>query len=85
MNKKRWESLEKEVRRGKLHARFHNAPCVAILSGPTIVIEACVYIASKKSGIDMDWGFIGGRAFVYSLGDMEKSHNALCDAKLINL
>ena len=85
MNKKKWDSFEKAIQKEELNSRFNKAPCIAILTGPTIMIEAWVYIASKKSGIDMDWGFIGGRACVYALGDSERAYQAICENQPFNM
>lgn len=74
-----FEKLEEEVRASKLAAKFTNAPVVTILAGPAIIVEAILYKASKNSGIPMDWGFIGGRAYVYALGDTNKAAEAIRD------
>jgi len=74
-----FQKLEDAVKASKLGHKFTSAPVVAILSGPSIVIEAIVYKASKNSGIPMDWGFSMGRAFVHAIGDVNKAAAAIRD------
>ena len=52
-------------------------PVVAMLSGPAVCIEMIVRKASEESGIEMNWGYAGGRAFIHSLGDRGQCRKAL--------
>ena len=63
--------------RQSLRPQFKNCVGVAILAGPAPVVEVIVKNAAAESGIDMDWGYIGGRAVVYALGDKRKARQAL--------
>jgi hypothetical protein len=54
-----------------------DAPAVAVLCGPTEVIEAVVRRASDKSGLLMDWHFAGGRGIVRSWCNRDKCRSAL--------
>lgn len=67
----------KLLQKTKLDSKFENAPTVAMLSGPAIVIEAIVAKAQADTGIEMDWGYSSGRAFVHALGDAKKARSAL--------
>lgn len=70
-------ALEQYVRQSKLDKKFDAAPSVAILAGPAVCIEIIVRKAEKESGIEMDWGYVGGRAIVHALGDRKKARSAL--------
>ena len=80
MQTKTLKKLKSLLRNSKLSSKFNSAECVAILHGPSVVIEAVVFTASEKSGIPMDWGYCGGRAAVYALGDATKARSALASA-----
>jgi len=79
-SKKLFSAINFRLQKSKMPPRFNKAKYVAMLSGPSICIEAIVFSACKDSGIDMDWCFLGGRAIVYSLGDVEESKKAIFHA-----
>lgn len=54
-----------------------NWPSVAMLAGRSDVVEAIVQCAVKETGIPMNWGYVGGRAFVHSKGDRVQCRSAL--------
>ena len=54
-----------------------NWPSVAMLAGHAEVVEAIVKSAVEDTGIPMNWGYYGGRAFVHSEGDRVKCRSAL--------
>ena len=63
-----------------LGKKFKGCVPVAMLAGPAVVIEVIVKNASAESGIEMDWGYTGGRGFVYALGDRKAARSALLDS-----
>jgi hypothetical protein len=65
---------------------YKNGSVVGWLSGQSDVIEAIVVSASSHVGIKMDWHYIGGRACVKTLGNVEKATTALkaCMPELLN-
>lgn len=75
--RERFVAFEKATKASKFSERFRNANTVAVLAGPDVVIEAIVQRASRKSGIEMDWCYQGGRAFVQALGDARKAKSAI--------
>lgn len=52
-------------------------PVVAMLAGPSVVVEVIVRNASLNSGHEMVWGYVGGRALVHSLGDRIECRSAI--------
>lgn len=56
---------------------YKNGAGVAVLSGPSGVIEAIVKTASSRCGEKMDWYYVGGRALVKTLGDAQKAAKAI--------
>jgi hypothetical protein len=72
--------FSESVRNSKLSDALKNAPVVAVLHGPCEVIEAVVQRASRDSGVAMDWGYSGGRAFVHSNRKREEARAALAAA-----
>lgn len=62
---KQFNALHKEInasRCGKLYGKAH----VATISGPSIVIEIIVKVASVECGIPMDWNYVGGRGIIWT-------------------
>lgn len=55
-------------------------PFVAMLAGPSEVIEIIVQKAAKECGHAMNWGYVGGRACVRSEGNRERCRGALYSA-----
>jgi hypothetical protein len=72
-----WKWLHTRIRRDRMDSAFDNAPCVAVLAGDPLVIEAVVQKAAMDSGIEMDWSYVGGRAVIRSHGDRTKCRLAL--------
>lgn len=72
-----YENFQNAVRTAKNEL---DAPTIAILSGPAVVIEAVVRKAEEESGIPMDWGYIGGRAIVRANGNVDEARLALAIA-----
>jgi hypothetical protein len=65
------------IRDAKLDDTLARCPVVAVLAGPSVIIEAMVRKAEENSGIPMDWGFVGGRAMIRANGDGDKARAAL--------
>ncbi len=47
---------------------------VGITHGSCDLVEALVRRANSMSQHEMDWGYIGGRAIIYTLGDPDKAY-----------
>lgn len=76
----RAKTFIRNIRKGmrqSLRPQFRNCEAIAILAGPAPVIEVIVKNAADDCGIDMDWGYMAGRAMVYALGDKAKARRAL--------
>lgn len=58
-----YEKFRKSVYAGKTKYK-DDWTQVAILAGPTMVIEVMVQEAAKEAKVEMDWSFQGGRGFV---------------------
>jgi hypothetical protein len=52
-------------------------PIVAIMAGQKEVIEVLVALAAENTGFEINWGYVGGRAVILSLGDSEKIREEL--------
>lgn len=77
MTKAAFKKLRDRVCRGKISAKLAKEPPVAVLAGPSLIVEIIVRHASIESGIEMDWGYVGGRAIVHAKGDRRKARRAL--------
>lgn len=51
-----------------------------MLTGPAACIEIIVRKAARESGVEMDWGYIGGRAAIHANGERAKARSALYHA-----
>jgi len=72
------KTVDKLLQTSKISPGFDKAETtVAILAGPSLVIESVVAKAEQSSGIKMDWCYQGGRAFVQALGDRKKARSAI--------
>jgi hypothetical protein len=63
-----------------LGKKFKDCTPCAMIAGPAVVIEVIVKQASYASGIEMDWGYVGGRGLVYALGERKAARSALFSA-----
>lgn len=55
---------------------YKEGKTVAVLTGPSRLIEAIVREASR-TGPEMDWHFAAGRAIVKTLGDVDTAYKEL--------
>ncbi len=58
---------------------FKNGQVVAVYSAGMIAMEGLVKEANR-TGPEMDWHYVAGRAIVKTLGDVEKARQALAGA-----
>ena len=74
----KWEEIvAKELNGVDMTAEEKTWPSVAMLAGKSEVIEAIVQSANKEYGLKMNWGYIAGRAIIYSKDDRVKCRSAL--------
>ena len=59
------------------HFRENSTTVLMTASVKSGLLEEWVKDVAKLSGQEVDWGFIGGRAIVSAIGDLEKVHQAM--------
>jgi hypothetical protein len=72
MEAKAFIELIKENMQNQLDQRFNEGDAVAIMAGPSVVIEVIVRKVSADTGVELDWGYSGGRAGIYVLPSATK-------------
>ncbi len=77
MNSKIYNEFRNKVTNSPISDKMKSKPVVASLSGSCAVIECIVQEASHKSGIKMDWDYVGGRAMIHADGDPDKAREEL--------
>lgn len=55
---------------------------IAIVAGPSVVIEIIVKKASINCNIPMDWHYVGGRGVVYAKGTEEDIQKAKLELRV---
>jgi len=80
MRQEDFKEFQDHIRSQKLDPAFETVEAICVMSGPCAVIEIVVAQAANDSGIPMDWGYTGGRAFIHAKGDRDKARLAICRA-----
>ena len=63
---------------------FENGTCIGIVAGASaLVIEAWVQLVAARSGQRIDWHYVGGRARVLALGDVQRAKQEFLYSRMI--